>query len=49
MIDVAVMSLICANRDDDVAQSSVGREVPILDRDLRGRDVFVCAIVRAQI
>ena len=47
MIDVAVMRFIGTDDEDDVAQTCVERELPVVDGNRRGRDVDVVAVVHA--
>jgi len=41
------MRFICADGDDDVAQSRVGCELPVFDGNLWRRNILVCAVVNA--
>ena len=45
MIDIAVFGLIGANRDDHLVQAGVGGELPVIDRQLWGRNVGIGALI----
>lgn len=45
VIDIAVMRLVGADRNDDLAQACVGLQLPVVDGDAGRRDVAISAVI----